>query len=200
MSNPNASPDGLAFLFACRSSFVARLTGENYMDFKKEERRARNFAALCHAEVGQVRKYTNEPYINHPAEVVSIIKTVTHTLAMVQAAWLHDTVEDTNITLDDVRVEFGDEVAEMVEMLTDVSRPEDGNRAARKAIDCEHTAKASPAAKTIKLADLISNTSSIVARDPEFARIYLMEKRRLLEVLKDGDPVLWARAFALSTQ
>lgn len=200
MSNLNVSPSGLAFLFVCRSSFVTRLTGENCMDFKKEELKARNFAALCHAEVGQVRKYTNEPYINHPAEVVSIIKTVTHTLAMVQAAWLHDTVEDTNITLDDVRLEFGNEVAEMVEMLTDVSRPEDGNRAARKAIDCEHTAKASPAAKTIKLADLISNTSSIVARDPEFARTYLMEKRRLLEVLKDGDPTLWARAFDLSTQ
>lgn len=170
------------------------------MNFEQEERRARNFATLHHAEVSQLRKYTNEPYINHPAEVVSIVKTAPHTLAMVQAAWLHDTVEDTNATLDDIRREFGDEVAELVEMLTDISRPGDGNRAACKAIDREHTAKANPAAKTIKLADLISNTSSIVARDPAFAKIYLMEKRQLLEVLKEGDHTLWLGAFDMSMQ
>jgi len=60
------------------------------------------------------------------------------------AAWLHDTVEDTPCTLDDVRNMCGEEVAVLVEMLTDTSKPEDGNRAARKAIDREHTAKASP--------------------------------------------------------
>jgi hypothetical protein len=79
-------------------------------------------------------------------------------------------------------------------MLTDVSRPEDGNRAARKAIDLAHTAKASPAAKTIKLADLIDNTRSIVERDPDFAKVYLQEKARLLEVLQEGDPTLMAMA------
>jgi guanosine-3',5'-bis(diphosphate) 3'-pyrophosphohydrolase len=96
--------------------------------------------------------------------------------------------------------QFGSVVASYVEQLTDVSRPEDGNRAARKAIDLAHTALASPQAHTIKLADLISNTRSIVERDPVFAVTYLAEKRKLLEVLKDGDPNLYriARDLAYS--
>lgn len=77
-------------------------------------------------------------------------------------------------------------------MLTDVSNPLDGNRAARKAIDRDHTAKASPEAKTIKLADMISNTASIMKHDlVGFARVYIPEKVKLLEVLREGDPVLW---------
>ena len=50
------------------------------------------------------------------------------------------------------------------------------------------------AGKTIKLADLISNTQSIVANDPGFARIYLREKASLMDVLREGDPDLWASA------
>ena len=94
--------------------------------------------------------------------------------------------------------QFGSVVASYVEQLTDVSRPEDGNRAARKAIDLAHTALASPQAHTIKLADLISNTRSIVDRDPVFAVTYLAEKRKLLEVLKDGDPNLYRIAYDLA--
>jgi hypothetical protein len=78
--------------------------------------------------------------------------------------------------------------------LTDVSRADDGNRAVRKAIDLAHTAKACADAKTIKLADLLSNTASIVAYDPGFARVYLKEKTALLKVLTEGDATLLARA------
>ena len=85
----------------------------------------------------------------------------------------------------------------LVRDLTDVSKPEDGNRAVRKEIDRQHTAQASPQAKTIKLADLISNTVSIVEHDPKFARIYLKEKALLLEVLTEGDPTLYAMATKL---
>ena len=163
------------------------------------EDRAKAFAARHHQAVGQTRKYTGEPYINHPAAVVELVRSVPHTAEMIAAAWLHDTVEDTNATLDEVRTEFGAEVAELVEMLTDVSRPGDGNRARRKAIDREHTAKASPNAKTVKLADLIDNSRSIIARDPEFAKVYLEEKRLLLEVLKEGEQTLWAKANDIVT-
>jgi (p)ppGpp synthase/HD superfamily hydrolase len=158
------------------------------------EHKAREFATRHHAAAGQVRKYTGEPYINHPAAVVELVRGVPHTEAMLAAAWLHDTVEDTTATLDEVRAEFGDEVTELVGWLTDVSRPEDGNRVARKAIDREHTAQASPEAKTIKLADLIDNSRSILERDPGFARVYLAEKKLLLEVLKEGNAILWAVA------
>lgn len=158
--------------------------------------RARVFATAAHAAVGQVRKYTFEPYIVHPTEVASIVATVPHTDEMLAAAYLHDTVEDTDVTILDIQIEFGNEVASLVSWLTDVSRPEDGNRAVRKAMDRAHIAMAPAGAQTVKLADLIANTRSIVAHDPAFAKIYLAEKRMLLEVLTRGDAVLMAEARA----
>ena len=159
------------------------------------ELKAKSFAAKWH--YGQIRKYTNEPYIVHPAVVAELVRSVPHTAEMICAAWMHDTVEDTGATLAEIEDIFGTDIAGLVEMLTDVSQPKDGNRAARKRIDFEHTAKASPAAKTIKLADLIDNTRSIVVHDPGFARTYLAEKRRLLEVLAEGDATLWVEAKRL---
>jgi (p)ppGpp synthase/HD superfamily hydrolase len=158
---------------------------------------ARIFATAAHAAVGQLRKYTNEPYIVHPAEVVSIVRSVPHTEAMLAAAWLHDVVEDTGVTIETVRAEFGEEVANLVAWLTDVSRPEDGNRAVRKARDREHTAAATAEAQTVKLADMISNTRSIMAHDPKFAVTYLAEKQALLAVMTRGDAGLHARASEL---
>lgn len=162
--------------------------------------RAQLFAADSHASIGHTRKYTGEPYIVHPAAVAAIVRGVRHTPEMLAAAWLHDTVEDTPVELADIDAAFGAEVAELVEMLTDISRPGDGNRAARKAIDRRHTAQASPAAKTVKLADLIDNLNSITRRDPSFARVVFAEKRQLLDVLRDGDPILWHRADAITTR
>lgn len=158
------------------------------------EHRARLFATAAHAAVGQLRKYTFEPYIVHPAEVAEIVRSVPHTEAQLAAAWLHDVVEDTGVTIELIREEFGSQVSDLVGWLTDVSRPDHGNRAQRKAIDRAHTAQAPAQAQTVKLADLISNTRSIVAHDPKFAVTYLQEKRLLLEVLTRGDPGLLARA------
>jgi (p)ppGpp synthase/HD superfamily hydrolase len=164
------------------------------------EQRAKQFATQAHASIDQRRKYSGELYIVHPAAVVEIVRSVDHTEAMLAAAWLHDTVEDTPVTLEDIKREFGDEVAELVEMLTDVSRPEDGNRAVRKEIDRQHTARASRAAKTIKLADLIENSCSILAHDRGFARTYLREKARLLEVLQEGDSALLQQATEIAIE
>jgi (p)ppGpp synthase/HD superfamily hydrolase len=156
--------------------------------------RARVFATAAHAAAAQLRKYTNEPYIVHPAEVVSILKTVDHTPEMIAAAWLHDTVEDTGVSIELIRREFGSEVSDLVGWLTDVSRPDHGNRAQRKAVDRAHTASAPAAAQTIKCCDLISNTRSIVAHDPKFAQTYLAEKRQLLEVMTRADVALLQQA------
>src|SRR3989338_4557009 len=164
------------------------------------EDKARLFAEAAHAGINQRRKYTGEPYINHPAAVVELVRSVPHTPEMIAAAWLHDVLEDTPAGLATIIIEFGAEVAILVNHLTDISQPSQGNRAARKAIDRAHTAKASPAAKTIKLADLIDNSRSIVARDPDFARVYIAEKALLLEVLREGDATLWAMAANLVNQ
>lgn len=153
---------------------------------------AYRFAKNAHE--GQTRKYTREPYILHPVEVMSIVATVPYTEEMLAASLMHDCIEDCGVNYDEIAREFGVIAAWYVDDLTDVSKPEDGNRAKRKEIDRQHTAKASPQAKTIKLADLFSNSRSIVKHDKDFARVYIKEKELLLEVLTEGDPTLYAMA------
>jgi (p)ppGpp synthase/HD superfamily hydrolase len=156
--------------------------------------RAKVFATAAHAAVGQTRKYTGEPYVVHPMEVASLVESVGGTEAMVAAALLHDVLEDTGVTVDVLEELFGSEVADLVLWLTDVSKPDDGNRSTRKALDRQHSAAAPAAAQTVKVADLISNTRSIVAHDPGFAKVYLEEKRLLLDVLTRADPTLLTMA------
>ena len=142
-------------------------------------------AALAHH--GQKRKYTEEPYIVHPLEVADLVERSVPVCPwrLVAAALLHDTLEDTLLPKELIG-SLDPHLLEMVLAVTDVSTPADGSRAARKQKDLEHIAMASPDAKAVKLADLISNSRSIVARDAEFAKVYMQEKRALLEVLKDS--------------
>lgn len=165
------------------------------------ERRAKTWAKWWHT--GQYRKYTNNtvPYYLHPGAVAWIVKSVPHTPEMIAAAWMHDTLEDTDATEEEMRREFGDVVTDYVVWLTDVSKPGDGNRVVRKRLDREHIAMAPPEVKTVKLADLIDNSKDILANDPGFARISLREKRLLLDyALKEGDQTLWKQADEIVTQ
>lgn len=163
--------------------------------------RACIFATAAHAAIGQKRKYTGEDYIVHSAEVFDIVVSTMGSgpldYEMLAAAWLHDVVEDTKVTFDQLLEEFGVNITQLVSELTDISKPEDGNRTVRKRIDREHTRFASPRAKTIKLADLIHNTESITRYDPEFAKIYMAEKKFLLPYLVEGNAGLWQRANKL---
>lgn len=159
--------------------------------------KAKQFAIKAHDGIGQKRKYTGLPYWVHCEEVAGIVERAGGTDEMVAAAWLHDTVEDAGVSLAEITKEFGPLVAKYVECLTDVSKKEDGNRKVRKEIDRKHTAQACQEAKTIKLADLISNGKDIAKNDPDFAVVYMKEKRLLLEVLKEGSPILYAEAQQL---
>ena len=154
--------------------------------------RALAFATLAHHN--QKRKYSGQPYIVHPIEVSEIVRSVEHDDEMLAAALLHDVVEDTEVTIETIRSEFGEDVADLVDDLTDVSDLRDGNRKFRKAMDREHSAQTSARAQTIKLADLISNSADITANDPSFAKVYLAEKALLLGVLIKGNPDLRKRA------
>lgn len=156
--------------------------------------RARDYGRNAHVRINQRRKYTLDPYEVHLKEVAELVASVTTDPEMIAAAWLHDAVEDTPTTFDDIEQTFGPGVMQLVMELTDVSRPSDGNRARRKAIDLEHTALASPRAKTIKLADIIDNSLDICRHDPRFGRIYLAEMSALMKVLKEGDKRLYVRA------
>ncbi len=150
---------------------------------------AATFARRAHESVNQKRKYSGEPYFVHCAEVADLL--IEHAAApceVVAAALLHDVVEDTPVTNEQIRELFGDWVADLVSEVTDVSKPGDGNRATRKAIDRQHLAKASYWGATIKYADLIANTRDIVKQDSGFARVYLEEKYLLLLSMKQGHP------------
>ena len=161
--------------------------------------KATAFAVAAHSAVGQKRKYTGDEYWRHPIAVSHLIKNFfPNDKNMIAAALLHDVVEDTQVTIETIQMMFGEDIANLVYDLTDVSKPEHGNRAARKAIDRQHTAAASPRAKAIKLADLIHNTQSIVEHDQNFAIVYLEEKELLLEVLRDSaSPELWNLALKM---
>ena len=157
--------------------------------------RARAFAIDAHTRIDQRRKYSNQPYTEHLASVANIVASVSDDVEMIASAWLHDVVEDTPATLYDIETAFGKEIALLVENLTDVSKPGDGNRATRKAIDRQHTALASPRAKTVKLADLIDNLQDICKHDMRFAQTFLTEMGATLELLDAGDQKLYQRAW-----
>jgi len=141
------------------------------------------FATAAHAAVGQMRKYTDDPYIVHPIRVATTVAKFGGTDEMIAAAYLHDVVEDTGVSIDDIQDMFGPAVALIVDGLTDVSVPEDGNRAVRKAIDRQHSADARYEAQFVKCADIMDNASDIGDNDPSFNVVYRKEMVLLLEVL-----------------
>jgi (p)ppGpp synthase/HD superfamily hydrolase len=158
---------------------------------KAKLKKAISFCESAH--VGQFRK-TGEPYSNHPINVALICAGWKLDVEALVAGLLHDTVEDTATTVADIQKSFGSRVAKLVDELTDVSKPEDGNRATRKGIDRAKLAGVSADAQTIKLADLISNAKDIAVNDPSFAKVYMDEKRQLLAVLTKGNAQLMKQA------
>ncbi|OXR48129.1 guanosine polyphosphate pyrophosphohydrolase [Pusillimonas sp. T2] len=155
-----------------------------------------------HAHKEQRRKYTNAPYTDHLSEVAGIVATVTDfdcigADAVIATAWLHDIIEDCGYTCTslwsalsqtETPVTHIDQVVRGVHWLSDTEK---GNRETRKRLSRERLAKAPGWVQTIKCADLISNTGSIVQFDPAFAKTYLKEKQLLLEVMTKADRRLW---------
>lgn len=159
---------------------------------------ARDYAAEKHAT--QQRKYSDEPYVVHLQVVVALL--LDHGIEdehVLAAAYLHDVVEDTPTTLQEIMGAFGDEVAQLVYWLTD---SEKGNRKSRMTMSAWRLGRAPWEAKLIKLADIIDNTQGIAENDPDFAPVFLREKREVLaEMVKvEGDRLtnhpLYQRAAA----
>lgn len=172
------------------------------------------FGIACVAHGQQKRKYSGAPYIIHPWAVASIVKARGMRDEVVAAAFLHDVLEDTRVDEKALRAQLLNgvhywpeqpmgptweskcmETFGLVRWLTDPAmKPEQGNREARIALNREHIAQAPPEAKSIKLADMIHNTQSIVRKDPDFAKVYMAEKAAALPYLREGDDELWRRA------
>jgi|TARA_B110000908_G_scaffold132428_1_gene155905 (p)ppGpp synthase/HD superfamily hydrolase len=141
------------------------------------------FASVAHGAIGQKRKYSHDDYIVHPRRVAKTVTDIGGTDDMIAAALLHDVIEDTAITGPMIMEAFGASIFKLVVELTDVSKPEDGNRKVRKNIDATRLSFASRDAQIIKLADLIDNSNDIEANDPNFSKVFLKEKAHLLDVM-----------------
>ena len=138
--------------------------------------KARAFAAEKHKD--KRRKYSDQPYFNHLQSVANRIQgNGTTDPTVLAAAYLHDTVEDTDTSMKEVIEEFGADIAELVYWLTDA---EHGNREARNLISSWRLARAPMQAKIIKFADIIDNAISISEHDPGFFKIWAAEKRAIL--------------------
>ena len=127
--------------------------------------RAIIFAVKAHA--GTERRGKGYPYIVHPLEAVEIVATMTKDQELLAAAALHDTVEDTDVTVEQIRTEFGERVADLVaaesdEMPAGISEEDSWHSRKQAAID--RLAKASREAKMVALGDKLSNMRAI-ARD-----------------------------------
>src|SRR5581483_1146900 len=126
---------------------------------------AAELAARRHS--GQQRKgHEDEPYINHLAEVASLLATVTdgEDAELVAAGWLHDTIEDTDTSHDELAQRFGTRVADIVEEVTDDMTLAKSERRRRQVIEAPNK---SPGAKLIKIADKISNIRARIFFEPD---------------------------------
>jgi guanosine-3',5'-bis(diphosphate) 3'-pyrophosphohydrolase len=148
------------------------------------------------AHITQKRKYTQELYISHCAHVAALVHAAGGSWEMVAAAWLHDVVEDCGVSVHQIREEFGELVASYVIALTDhFASAQFGNRSLRKSYEAERLSNCCAEVQSIKYADLISNTQSIVVQDKKFAKVYLKEKRNILEICTKGNPLLHQMAM-----
>jgi GTP diphosphokinase / guanosine-3',5'-bis(diphosphate) 3'-diphosphatase len=154
---------------------------------------AAHFAAEKHAH--QKRKGQNqEPYINHLIEVAELIASSSAALdtELIMAGFLHDTVEDTGVTLTELEQLFGPDVSRLVaEVTDDKSLPKE----TRKHLQVEHAHEKSERAQVLKLADKISNLRSILNSPPvgwslERQRQYFEWARQVVDRLAAPNPFL----------
>ena len=144
--------------------------------------RAIVFAVRAHA--GTERRGKGFPYIVHPMEAVEIVATMTPDQEMLAAAALHDTVEDTDVTIEQIQAEFGDRVASFVAAESDEShqsRDNVENWRARKQAAIDRLASASHDAKIVALGDKLSNMRAI-------ARDYAEQGDQLWDLFHTKDP------------
>lgn len=144
--------------------------------------RAIMFAVRAHA--GTERRGKGFPYIVHPMEAMEIVATMTSDQELLAAAALHDTVEDTDITVEQIRAEFGDRIASLVASESDTFEQgvsEEDSWHARKQAAIDRLSSASQDAKIVALGDKLSNMRAI-------ARDYAMQGDKLWSLFHAKDP------------
>ena len=144
--------------------------------------RAIIFAVKAHA--GTERRGKGFPYIVHPMEAMEIVATITPDQELLAAAALHDVVEDTEISADEIRREFGDRIAALVVAESDVFEEgvsEEDSWHARKQAAMDRLAAAPRDAKIVAMGDKLSNMRAI-------ARDYAVKGDELWKIFHAKDP------------
>lgn len=158
------------------------------------------------AHKDQVRKYTNEPYFKAHLKPVAERVDFLHPLAY-EIGLGHDLFEDTEVSKEFfeeylIFIGYSKEetfviiqgITELTDVYTSVAYPS-LNRAQRKIQEAHRLATISKLSQSIKYADLIDNTKSIAKYDPGFAKVYLKEKKLILNVMNKGDTGLYTKAW-----
>ncbi len=154
---------------------------------------ALTFAAYKHRN--QKRKDGNLPYINHPIDVVDLLWRVggVREVDTLIAGLLHDTVEDTETTPEEIRESFGEAVLHLVEEVTDDKSLPDKIRKQKQIETAPHK---SAGARQIKLADKINNVYSLGNMPPNWdqqrKRDYLDWTEKVVAGLRGHNPALEA--------
>lgn len=153
------------------------------------------------AHGSQTRKYSPDRYIVHPVRVMDQCRQYSDDIAVLAAALMHDVLEDTPTTKEEMR-EFllsimdeatADRAVDLVVELTDVyvkANYPKMNRRTRKAKERDRIATTSADSQTIKYADIIDNCKEIVREDPDFADVFLRECQQLLQRMDTGNTKL----------
>lgn len=169
----------------------------------------RNYADAAHGS--QRRKYSPDRYIVHPIRVMETCSAFTQDPAILSAALLHDVLEDTKFTrqqLQDFLMTIMDEgnasrtlrfVIELTDIYTKENYPH-YNRRKRKRKEADRIEKTSAESQTIKYADIIDNVPEITEHDPDFANTFLHECKQLLSRMKKGNQELYQRAVDVVTE
>jgi (p)ppGpp synthase/HD superfamily hydrolase len=163
------------------------------------------FAREAHGD--QQRKFADEPYIKHPIRVMQLCREYTSDLPVLSAALLHDVLEDTAVTKEDLsaylwRVMNAADASRTLTLtveLTDVyvkTNYPKWNRRKRKGAEADRMSKISADAQTIKYADIIDNCLDISNSSSDFMPKFLHECRTLLNVMDKGNQELRQRAMA----
>lgn len=164
------------------------------------------FADEAHGD--QMRKFAKERYIVHPIRVMEIVRDYSQELPLLAASLLHDVLEDTKVTPDELKhfldsvmdQRESDRTLQLVIELTDVyvkARYPKLNRRTRRTREAERMSDVSSDAHTIKYADIIDNVLDISKHDTDFALPYMRESKQLLQHMTKGNPGLYERALSV---
>ena len=164
------------------------------------------YADTSHGD--QVRKYTGERYIGHPIRVMETVREFHPELPVLAAALLHDVLEDTPVTPNEMeaallKVLNGKQTARTMQIvieLTDIFIKKDYprlNRRTRKEKEALRLSAISPEAQSVKYADIIDNVTDIVKQDADFAKVFVSEAKKMLTSMVSGNPELRDRALSL---